>query len=44
MILMEYLILKAGKKYTQLNFLIGYLVAQNPQRPVWNFGDIFAGK
>jgi hypothetical protein len=32
----------AGKKYAQLNFLIGYLVAQDPQRPTWNAGDIFA--
>jgi hypothetical protein len=35
---------EAGKKYTQLNFLIGYLVAQQPDRPTWNAGDIFAGK
>lgn len=34
----------AGKKYAQLNFLIGYLVAQEPGRPAWNAGDIFAGK
>ena len=33
---------EAGKKYAQLNFLIGYLVAQNTGRPVWNKGDIFA--
>jgi hypothetical protein len=33
----------AGKKYAQLNFLIGYLVAQDVKRPVWNEGDIFAG-
>ncbi len=32
----------AGKKYAQLNFLIGYLVANNPKRPTWNPGDIFA--
>ncbi|UOQ77939.1 M20/M25/M40 family metallo-hydrolase [Hymenobacter sp. 5516J-16] len=32
---------EAGKKYVQLNFLIGYLVAQNPQRPTWNPGDFF---
>jgi hypothetical protein len=31
----------AGQKYVQLNFLIGYLVAQNPQRPTWNPGDFF---
>jgi Zn-dependent M28 family amino/carboxypeptidase len=34
----------AGKKYAQLNFLIGYLVAQDTNRPVWNPGDIFAVK
>jgi hypothetical protein len=33
---------EAGKKYAQLNFLIGYLIAQDPQRPTWNAGDIFA--
>jgi hypothetical protein len=32
----------AGKKYAQLNFLIGYLVAQDDARPTWNAGDIFA--
>lgn len=31
----------AGKVYSQLNFLIGYLVAQDPKRPTWNKGDIF---
>jgi len=35
---------EAGKKYAQLNFLIGYLVAQNPARPAWNKGDIFEVK
>jgi hypothetical protein len=35
---------EAGKKYAQLNFLIGYLVAQDPARPTWNAGDIFATK
>jgi Zn-dependent M28 family amino/carboxypeptidase len=34
----------AGKKYAQLNFLIGYLVAQDTARPTWNAGDIFAVK
>lgn len=34
----------AGKKYAQLNFLIGYLVAQDAARPVWNNGDIFSTK
>ncbi|MBC5992643.1 M28 family peptidase [Pontibacter cellulosilyticus] len=32
---------EAGKKYVQLNFLIGYLVAQSEQRPTWNQGDFF---
>ena len=31
----------AGRKYVQLNFLIGYLVAQSPGRPTWNPGDFF---
>jgi hypothetical protein len=35
---------EAGKKYAQLNFLIGYLVAQDPARPTWNAGDIFEQK
>ncbi len=34
----------AGAKYARLNFLIGYLVANNPVRPEWNKGDIFAVK
>jgi len=34
----------AGKKYAQLNFLIGYLIAQDSNRPTWNVGDIFAVK
>jgi hypothetical protein len=34
----------AGKKYAQLNFLIGYLVAQDDARPTWNKGDIFEVK
>jgi hypothetical protein len=33
---------EAGKKYAQLNFLIGFLVAQDTERPTWNAGDIFA--
>ena len=32
---------EAGKKYVQLCFLVGYQVAQNPVRPVWNQGDFF---
>jgi hypothetical protein len=35
---------EAGKKYAQLNFLIGWLVAQDQARPVWNTGDIFSVK
>jgi hypothetical protein len=31
----------AGKKYTQLNFLISYQVAQSKTRPTWNRGDFF---
>jgi hypothetical protein len=31
----------AGRKYAQLNFLIGYLVADTKERPTWNKGDIF---
>jgi hypothetical protein len=31
----------AGRKYAQLNFLIGYLVANTTERPTWNKGDIF---
>ena len=34
---------EAGKKYAELNFLIGYLVAQDVAKPTWNEGDIFAG-
>jgi len=34
----------AGRKYAQLNFLIGYLVAKDDARPTWNEGDIFAVK
>lgn len=32
---------EAGKKYAQLNFLIGYKVAQAQERPTWNEGDYF---
>ncbi|WP_246074098.1 M28 family peptidase [Hymenobacter jeollabukensis] len=34
----------AGVKYVQLNFLIGYQVANDPQRPTWNKGDFFGGR
>ncbi|MXV15331.1 M28 family peptidase [Hufsiella ginkgonis] len=33
---------EAGKTYAQLNFLIGYLVAQDRAKPTWNSGDIFS--
>jgi Zn-dependent M28 family amino/carboxypeptidase len=32
---------EAGKKYSQLNFLVGYLVANARQRPTWNPGNFF---
>ncbi|TGE15813.1 M28 family peptidase [Hymenobacter elongatus] len=35
---------EAGKKYVQLNFLIGYQVAQAEQRPTWNAGDFFGSR
>ncbi|WP_400190165.1 M20/M25/M40 family metallo-hydrolase [Hymenobacter sp. B81] len=35
---------EAGKKYVQLNFLIGYQVANDPQRPRWKPGDFFGGR
>ena len=35
---------EAGRKYAQLNFLIGYLVANDILRPNWNPGDIFDKK
>ncbi len=34
----------AGKKYAQVNFLVSYLIAQNPVRPTWNKGDFFEVK
>lgn len=34
----------AGRKYVQLNFLIGYSIAQNPERPTWKKGDFFEVK
>jgi hypothetical protein len=34
----------AGRKYAQLNFLIGYLVAQNSEKPTWKKGDFFEVK
>ncbi len=35
---------EAGRKYAQINFLIGYLVANDVVRPSWNPGDIFEKK
>lgn len=35
---------QAGRKYAQLNFLIGYLVANDVIKPSWNPGDIFEKK
>jgi Zn-dependent M28 family amino/carboxypeptidase len=35
---------EAGVKYAQLNFLIGYLVAQDDLKPTWNQGDLFGQK
>lgn len=35
---------EAGRKYAQLNFLIGYLVANDEVKPSWNPGDIFEKK
>jgi len=34
----------AGRQYAQLNFLIGYLVAQAAARPSWNKGDFFGAR
>ncbi|AWM32275.1 hypothetical protein DDQ68_05390 [Hymenobacter nivis] len=34
----------AGRKYAQLNFLIGYQVAQAAARPTWNPGDFFGAR
>lgn len=34
----------AAVKYTQLNFLVGYEVAEQTQRPTWNPGDFFGEK
>jgi len=33
--------LDAAVQFMQLNFLLGYDVAQEPQRPTWNPGDFF---
>ena len=31
----------AGKTYVQLNFLISYSIANTPNKPTWNPGDLF---
>lgn len=31
----------AGKTYVQLNFLISYSIANTPEKPRWNAGDLF---
>jgi hypothetical protein len=33
-----------GARVTRLNFLVGYLAAQNRERPTWNPGDFFGEK
>jgi len=35
---------ESAAKSTQLNFLVGYEVAQQAQRPTWNAGDFFGVK
>jgi len=35
---------KAAAMHVKTNFLIGYLVANDPKRPTWNTGDFFGGK
>ena len=35
---------EAGRKYAQLNFLVGYQVAQAAARPTWNKGDFFGAR
>lgn len=34
---------EAGAAHARLNFLTGWLVAQDPARPAWNAGDFFGG-
>ena len=31
----------AGRKFSQLNFLVSYIVAQSDKRPIWLAGDFF---
>jgi Zn-dependent M28 family amino/carboxypeptidase len=35
---------ESGARYARVNFLAGYLVAQDPDRPAWNEGDFFGDK
>ena len=35
---------ESGARYAGVNFLAGYLVAQDPERPAWNEGDFFGDK
>ncbi|SDK01925.1 Zn-dependent amino-or carboxypeptidase, M28 family [Catalinimonas alkaloidigena] len=35
---------EAGAKHARLDFLTGYLMAQETPRPTWNAGDFFGGK
>ncbi len=35
---------ESGARYAGVNFLAGYLVAQDPERPEWNEGDFFGDK
>ena len=34
---------EAGAQHARLNFLVGWLVAQETARPAWNPGDFFGG-
>jgi Zn-dependent M28 family amino/carboxypeptidase len=34
----------AAATHVKINFLTGYLVANDPKRPTWNTGDFFGGK
>lgn len=34
----------AAATHVKLNFLTGYLIAEDPTRPTWNKGDFFGGK
>lgn len=32
---------ESGAKFARFNFLLGYVVAQQNERPIWNPGDFF---